>query len=152
MEKNLFNVVSAKNELAKPFPTKVTITFNDEPANATDVTPSVVNEPKDEPAQPAQLAELVELDVVKLSEVIKVARIPASGQQELATMNIINQADKEAIMKAFVPTQENTEAISDISDATSVIIEKDQEIINDTPYIPGSIVDISDATEITEIQ
>lgn len=146
MEKNLFNVVSAKNELAKPFPTKVTITFNDEPANATDVIPSVVNEPKNEPAQ------LVELDVVKLSEVIKVARIPASGQQELATMNIINQADKEAITKAFVPTQENTEAISDISDATSVIIEKDQEIINDTPYIPGSIVDISDATEITEIQ
>lgn len=146
MEKNLFNVVSAKNELAKPFPTKVTITFNDELANATDVIPSVVNEPKNEPAQ------LVELDVVKLSEVIKVARIPASGQQELATMNIINQADKEAIMKAFVPTQENTEAISDISDATSVIIEKDQEIINDTPYIPGSIVDISDATEITEIQ
>lgn len=145
MEKNLFNVVSAKNELAKPFPTKVTITFNDELANATDVIPSVVNEPT-EPAQ------LVELDVVKLSEVIKVARIPASGQQELATMNIINQADKEAIMKAFVPTQENTEAISDISDATSVIIEKDQEIINDTPYIPGSIVDISDATEITEIQ
>lgn len=143
MEKNLFNVVSAKNELAKPFPTKVTITFNDELANATDVIPSVVNEPKNEPAQ---------LDVVKLSEVIKVARIPASGQQELATMNIINQADKEAIMKAFVPTQENTEAISDISDATSVIIEKDQEIINDTPYIPGSIVDISDATEITEIQ
>lgn len=146
MEKNLFNVVSAKNELAKPFPTKVTITFNDEPANATDVIPSVVNEPKNEPAQ------LAELDVVKLSEVIKVARIPASGQQELATMNIINQADKEAITKAFVPTQENTEAISDISDATSVIIEKDQEIINDTPYIPGSIVDISDATEITEIQ
>lgn len=143
MEKNLFNVVSAKNELAKPFPTKVTITFNDELANATDVIPSVVNEPKNEPAQ---------LDVVKLSEVIKVARIPASGQQELATMNIINQADKEAIMKAFVPTQENTEAISDISDATSVIIEKDQEIINDTPYIPGCIVDISDATEITEIQ
>ena len=145
MEKNLFNVVSAKNELAKPFPTKVTITFNDEPANATDVIPSVVNEP----TEPAQIAEL---DVVKLSEVIKVARIPASGQQELATMNIINQADKEAITKAFVPTQENTEAISDISDATSVIIEKDQEIINDTPYIPGSIVDISDATEITEIQ
>lgn len=145
MEKNLFNVVSAKNELAKPFPTKVTITFNDELTNATDVIPSVVNEP----TEPVQLAEL---DVVKLSEVIKVARIPASGQQELATMNIINQADKEAIMKAFVPTQENTEAISDISDATSVIIEKDQEIINDTPYIPGSIVDISDATEITEIQ
>lgn len=143
MEKNLFNVVSAKSELAKPFPTKVTITFNDEPANATDVIPSVVNEPKNEPAQ---------LDVVKLSEVIKVARIPASGQQELATMNIINQADKEAIMKAFVPTQENTGVTGDISDATSIIIEKDQEIINDTPYIPGSIVDISDANEITEIQ